>query len=351
LFDFKSMLFALSVFTCFADVMYDSLLVVEAKAEQTGDHGKKQTVCWIARAAGATIASFVAGFMLLRVPRRTIFLVQSAIQMLAVTFAICFISETPARRRRRRDRRGLCARAKQLVRAFTQPSLFRPAIFMFAFGATPSSYMAFFYFLVSELKFDTALLGTFKSIRHLAMLIGTVIFRRYLRGVNLRTFFMIMVIMSSILGASPLVLVTHVNRKLAIPDEVFVGGDDLFLSVFTQITLLPVLVLAAKLCPPGIEASLYAMFVSIVNLSSVVSEWLGGELTRYLDITRDNFTNLPVLITVCTLSTLFALVFVQCLPEGNIDSVAAAATTTTQKDDDDDSDDSDEGEEMKLVQK
>jgi len=341
----RTLLFALSMLTCASDVMYDSLLVVEAKKEDTGHHGKKQTVCWIARAAGATIASFVAGMLLMHVSRQAMFVAQASVHLVAATAAIFYVVEGPSIRFAATVSRGFCQRARQLLQALKSPTLTRPAIFMFFFGATPSSYMAFFYFLVSELHFSTALLGTFKSIRHLAMLIGTVLFRRYFRNVQLQRFFTIMVVLSSVLGATPLVLVSHLNRDLSIPDEVFVGGDDLFLSVFTQISLLPVLVLAAKLCPTGIEGSLYATFVSVINFSGVVSEWLGGQLTSYLQITRDDFENLPVLISICTLSTLFALVFIQCLPPGNIDDIARHAKAARS---DDEGDGDDEGEEMTL---
>ena len=311
----KYLLFLLSVLTCFSDVMYDSLLVVEAKSEGDNDHGKKQSICWILRAVGATLSALLSGVLLMNINRRTIFFAQASMHLFAAFAGILLVKESNTGSVRSKS---LVLQTKQLIRSFCSPKLRNPAIFMFMFGATPSSYMPFFYYLVSELKFSTVLLGTFKSIRHAAMLLGTIIFRRYLRNVELRTFFMIMVISSSLLGATPLVLITHMNRAAGIPDSFFVGGDDLFLSVFGQISILPILVLAAKLCKPGIEASLYAAFVSILNYSGVISEWIGASLTKYLEITNDNFQNLPLLIAICTTSTLLALAFLGFLPAGTI---------------------------------
>jgi hypothetical protein len=43
---------------------------------------------------------------------------------------------------------------------------------------------------------------------------------------------------------------------------------------------MPVLVLGANLCPPGVEASLYAALMSLNNLSGGAGGFLGGLLTK-----------------------------------------------------------------------
>ena len=52
---------------------------------------------------------------------------------------------------------------------------------------------------------------------------------------------------------------THLNRDLGIPDTLFTFGDDLVLTVFGQLAFMPLLVLAASLCPPGVEGTLVAL--------------------------------------------------------------------------------------------
>ncbi len=58
--------------------------------------------------------------------------------------------------------------------------------------------------------------------------------------------------LGAVLGMTPVLLVTHANRALGLPDEVFAIGDDLILTVLGQIAFMPVLVLAANICPPGV---------------------------------------------------------------------------------------------------
>lgn len=82
-----------------------------------------------------------------------------------------------------------------------------------------------------------------------------------------------------------------------------------------QASFMPVLVLAAKLCPPGVEATLFATLMSISNAGGVTGGLLGAGLTQFLGVTKDNFQNLALLIVVCNLSSLLPLPLLGLLPD------------------------------------
>jgi len=240
-----------SICTCFADVMYDSILVEQARLESHQKHGIVQSWCWAARAAGALVASFCGGVFLRFLTPRQLFLIEAAVFFVVAILSFVLIDEQPCPNMSRQ----CCAQLKEIWHAIQNPHLWKPAIFVFVFSATPSSYAAFFYYLVEELKFSTTFLGILTMIRHGSMIVGNLIYGKCLRNIPYRKYFFILVLSSAILGASPILLVTHWNRTLGISDNLFTMGDDLFLSVVGQIALMPILVLAAKLCPKGIEAS------------------------------------------------------------------------------------------------
>ncbi|CAN1310432.1 Folate-biopterin transporter 1, chloroplastic [Linum perenne] len=77
---------------------------------------------------------------------------------------------------------------------------------------------------------------------------------------------------------------------------------------------MPVLVLAAKLCPEGMEATLFATLMSISNGGSVLGELLGALLTKVFGVTKDSFDNLAALIIICNLSSLLPLPLIGLLP-------------------------------------
>lgn len=85
-------------------------------------------------------------------------------------------------------------------------------------------------------------------------------------------------------------------------------------------SFMPVLVLAAKLCPEGMEATLFATLMSISNGGSVVGGLIGAGLTQVFGVTKDTFDNLASLIILCNLSSLLPLPLLGLLPGDDSDT-------------------------------
>uniref|UniRef100_A0A7S0G9Q7 Uncharacterized protein n=1 Tax=Proboscia inermis TaxID=420281 RepID=A0A7S0G9Q7_9STRA len=83
-----------------------------------------------------------------------------------------------------------------------------------------------------------------------------------------------------------------------------------------QLAFLPTLVLAAKICPPGVEAVLFATLMSIFNGAGVTGSEIGALLTKMLGITESNFDNLGLLTIICNLSSLYPLLLLNTLLDG-----------------------------------
>lgn len=84
---------------------------------------------------------------------------------------------------------------------------------------------------------------------------------------------------------------------------------------------MPVLVLAAKICPEGMEATLFATLMSISNGGSVLGGLIGAGLTKLFGVTKDRFDNLAFLIILCNLSSMLPLPLLGLLPEDIADVV------------------------------
>ena len=115
--------------------------------------------------------------------------------------------------------------------------------------------------------FQPEFFGQLGLISSISSLIGILLYNQKLKAVPLRTLFKWTCIMGTILGMSPIMLITHFNRVVGLPDTWFAILDDIVLSVFGQITFMPILVLAAKICPVGVEGMLYATIMSANNLT------------------------------------------------------------------------------------
>lgn len=127
-------------------------------------------------------------------------------------------------------------------------------------------------------------------------------------------------IASAALGLSQLLLVTHANRALGIPDAAFAFGDDVVLTVLGQLAFMPLLVLAASLCPPGVEGTLFALLMSTFNAGGIVGRELGAALTQALGVSTSasgttDFSHLFDLVLLCNLASLLPLLAIDFLDE------------------------------------
>jgi hypothetical protein len=82
---------------------------------------------------------------------------------------------------------------------------------------------------------------------------------------------------------------------------------------------MPVLVLAARLCPPGVEATLFALLMSIYNLAGFLSYESGALLMHWLSVDETNFTNLWIVVVITNLTTLLPLPLIGWLPGADED--------------------------------
>jgi folate/biopterin transporter len=304
-----------SLSVAFSDVLVDSLVVERARGESLSNSGSLQSLCWGASAMGGLLTAYASGLLLSKFSPHTVFAVTATFPLLVSAVAF-WIDESPIDR----NTSTISQAREQIVKvwdAVRQKTIWLPLLFLFLWQCTPTGDSSFFYFATNELGFSPEFLGRVRLVSSLAALIGVWVFQRYLKAVPFRKIFGWSTVISSLLGLTTLLLVTHTNRALGIDDQWFSLGDSLVLTVMGQITFMPVLVLAARLCPPGIEATLFALLMSVFNLAGLVSQEGGALLTHQLGITDRNFDNLWLLVTITSLGGMVPLLFLRWLPDGD----------------------------------
>ncbi|MCC3408784.1 MAG: folate/biopterin family MFS transporter [Microcoleus sp. PH2017_10_PVI_O_A] len=300
-----------------SDVIADSLVVERARKETVSDAGSLQSLSWGASALGGLITAYLSGSLLQNFSTHTIFLITASFPLI-VSATAWLISEEKINKRT--DFETVKDQLKQLRQAVTQKTIWLPTAFLFLWQATPSSDSAFFFFTTNELGFQPEFLGRVRLVTSIAALAGIWLFQRYLKAIPFRVIFGWSTVVASALGMTTLLLVTHANRALGIDDQWFSIGDSLILTVIGQIAYMPVLVLSARLCPPGVEATLFAVLMSVTNLAGLISYEGGAILTHWLGITDRNFDNLWLLVVIANLSTLLPLPFLNWLPAESTES-------------------------------
>ncbi|NJM56580.1 MAG: folate/biopterin family MFS transporter [Synechococcales cyanobacterium RU_4_20] len=303
-----------SLSVAISDVIADSIIVERARHESRDRAGSLQSLSWGVAALGGLISAYLGGAAAPNLDTRSLFLI-TAVFPLLVSAGAWLIAEEPTT-----DPPGFGEVRQQLGQlkiAITQRAIWMPTLFLFLWQCTPGSEAAFFFFTTNELGFQPEFLGRVRLVSSLAMLIGVWVFQRFLKNVPFRSIFGWAIAASSSLGLTSLLLVTHANRNLGISDEWFSLGDSLVLVIAGQIAFMPVLILAARLCPPGIEATFFALLMSIVNFGGTISSELGALLTHALHVTEVDFENLWLLVLITNLSTLLPLPLLGLVPNVN----------------------------------
>ncbi|MEH2210984.1 folate/biopterin family MFS transporter [Nostoc sp.] len=315
-----------SLSVAMSDVIVDSLVVERARGESQAKAGSLQSLCWGASAIGGLITAYSSGLLLQYFTTRTVFGI-TALFPLIVSGVAWLIAESPVSKDPQDSNHTnplpIKHQLEQLRQAISQKTIWLPMAFIFIWQATPNAESAFFYFSTNELHFEPEFLGRVNLVGSFASLAGVWIFQRFLKSIPFRVIFAWSTVLSSLLGMTMLLLVTHTNRLLGIDDHWFSLGDSLILTVMGKIVFMQVMVLAARLCPSGVEATLFALLMSVYNSAGTVSQAFGALITHWLGITATNFESLWLLVLITNLSTLLPLPFINWLPAAEEQTEAA----------------------------
>lgn len=315
----------------FSDVVADGLVVTrtrEAK-DDPAVAGGLQSLCWGAAAVGGLLSAYFSGSLLEIMSVRSIFGITAVLPFLVALIALG-MEEKPVVRNPEDNNtlmEGVKDQVSTLSDALRQPSIWKPVLFIFLWQSTPTTDGAFFFFLTNDLQMGPEFLGRVRLVTAGAGLVGVWLYNQYLKTVKIKDILFWSTVASFPLGLLPVLLITHVNRGFGIPDTALIYGDDVALAALGQISFMPTLVLAARLCPPGVEAVLFATLMSIFNGASTVGTEIGALMTKWVGITDSNFDNLAWLTVVCNLTSLWPLLFIGWLDEVGVLSEAEIEAT------------------------
>lgn len=330
-----------------ADVCADGAVVecVRRYEAADSDKGKLQAACWTARFAGSLVGSFVSGWAMDYISPRSAFGITAA--PLAV-MAVCaswyadvrvvvdrsvvpepgdgwegveldLLTNTARTVRATRSSR-VSASVRRVLSVLRRREVARPTCFLFLLAATPSSATSIFFFFTQPrsaggLGFSGTFIGVLSVVGAAAGILGAQLYRRTrLRHVRLRPLVVGITLFVTLAQATELLLVTRLSAAWGLDDRLFVLTSDAIEDVVEACLLLPIMVMVARLCPPGIEASLYACIISVSNAGGMLSRVLGAAVAKVAGISMTDFSHLWVLSVVVTVTLPMPLLLVKWLP-------------------------------------
>ncbi|GLI60781.1 hypothetical protein VaNZ11_003013 [Volvox africanus] len=348
-----------SLGTAASDVVVDSIVVERARGHHQSVSGSLQSFCWASAAIGGITSAYFSGSFVQEYGTRFVFGL-TAFFPLAVSASSMLINErpvgagTPADREQSRpllvtslevpgavaneggaDASTAAAgpstvgarlwhQSVALWSAVRRRDILLPAVFVFLWQATPSADSAMFFYQTNVLGFSPEFLGRVRLGGSIASLAGVAIFNTWLKTVPLRRMLWWVMVVGTVLSSSQLILISGLHRQWGLSDQLFVLGDSMVLTVLGQISFMPILVLAARMCPQGMEATLFATLMSVLNCGSMTGGALGAGLTKLYGVTSEDYTNLFKLVATCVALTMAPAPFLSLLPS-ELDTEKAAA--------------------------
>ncbi|KAK1308169.1 putative folate-biopterin transporter 4 [Acorus calamus] len=203
-----------------------------------------------------------------------------------------------------------------LCHAFRKPIILRPmAWFFFAHITVPNLSTAMFYYQTEVLHLEASFLGTVRVVGWFGLMLGTYIYNRHLKQMRLRRILMWTHIGLAVLTLLDIVLVSRLNIQYGISDKLMVICGSALADAINQFKLMPFLILSGQLCPPGIEGTLFALFMSINNLGNTLGSFLGAALASALNISAESFENIIYAISIQLFSTFIPVAFLFLIPK------------------------------------
>lgn len=133
--------------------------------------------------------------------------------------------------------------------------------------------------------------------------LATCVCQSVMRGWLFRRLFWVGTSLKCAAALVDLAIVFRWNRRVGVSDYwTYMLGHNIATTIVAQMDWMPAVVLTAKLCPPGHEATVYALLAGFQNYGGAVASSIGTALTSMADVHLDtdgatcNFARLPQLI-------------------------------------------------------
>ena len=268
----------------FTDVLADALMVESGKPR--GLTGAFQSVQWASVTCASILVGVLGGHYAEYRDLRGSFIVAAAFPLTILLMTAFFVREAPSRV----DRAAFGKTWAGVREALSERSLWLVAAFIFLFNFSPSFGPAFLYYETDVLQFSQSFIGVLGSVSAGASVIGAFVYAPLSRRVPLRRLINVAIGLAVIATFAYLLYRGPVSALLI----------QIMWGVTGMIAQLAFLDLAAKACPKGVEATFFALLMSVFNLGTQASQNVGAYLYTVLGEGAPAYTQLVLISAIAT---------------------------------------------------
>lgn len=173
------------------------------------------------------------------------------------------------------------------------------SIVIFLFRATPGVGQGYSYWAIDRLGFDEKFLGVLAQVGAVLSFLGLIVFRKTIVKRPVSFTLLWVVVAGTVLSLPNLGLFYGLHEWLGISARTLAFIDTTITAPLAQLMMVPMLVLIARMAPPGAEATMFAIMASLMNLALSASQLFTQYLNDVFQVTQQDYSNLGwLLITV-----------------------------------------------------
>ena len=254
----------------FTDVLTDALMV--ENGQRLGLTGPFQAVQWASISFASILVGVGGGWLAQHKFLSLTFLIATIFPVITLAMAIFVIREPHVQTGERRFRETWMA----IRGAIGSRTLWIVAGFIFFYNFSPSFGPALIYYATDVLQFSKIFLGTLESLSYASGIVGTALYFAFSKSFAFRH------LIHFAIGAGVIATLAYLGYRSQVSAVVLslVFGS---VAMFIQLTFLD---LAARVCPKQVEATFFALMMSVYNGAVQLSQITGGWLYDQLGFTR-----------------------------------------------------------------
>lgn len=282
------------------------------KKSQSSSSGELQSFVWMASSAGGVLGNLLGSIAIGRFSSQAMFMFFGV--LLTIQFLIT-ISFQESSLNLPKSVTAVGMKLSDLAFALKQPEIaYSITWFAASYALIPTLTGTMFFYQTQYLKIDTTVLGLSKVFGQGAMLLWSVVYNHRLKSIPPRKLISAIQIVMAAFMLSDVLFVKGIYREIGVPDSIYVVAFSGLLEVLFFFKILPFSVLIAELCPRGCEGSIMAFVMSAIALALILSGYLGVALASLVGVTGEDFSGLPVGISVQAVAALLPLLWSYWIP-------------------------------------
>ena len=223
------------------------------------------------------------------------------------------------------------------VSAFNKKYLYnKDILFTFTFlmilVSCPTYNEALFYFTTNKLNFTPYYFGNIHTISVVVNLFFILLYKKYLSKLSFKSIIIIAKICLFVVLMLNYFLIKQNITNLISNYYLYMFIYSMNMSLIT-LRNLPIFEIGAILSPKNLEGTVYAIFMGILNFGQIAASFLGSLLMKYFSISKNNFTNLIIMINIINLIGILPLGLIGFIPKKYLQREISTITINKEEED------------------